>query len=371
MRGLCGSGPPRDDAPDRSRTSSSSPPQLEAPDRAVAHVLESQRSRRASARFVRDRADQARATFAGERKDRQKVGLVEIDVQFAVDRAAPRPRRRRRRKAARKSRPESRRPSFRVRASARRRSRRCRRPRIVSSPWSAWRTRGDHTAAIIRNRRLPSVARPKPLRLQPRDQQPLVLVLRENAQIRVRGHPDADLLEVYARLALAARPKIDRGNLMRPLRQRRRRDRAAGRARASGPERERARGRPRLGGLVHDPHFTPSLVSQSARTRPVGPAPTIRTSQAFMSGSLSPAQRNQNRPQRNQNPAQQNPSRTQQKQSRAQRNPRDDSDPFPATDRGFSMACARMAAGSSFAAPGGRQVAATTGTLAHVSDYHK
>ena len=44
--------------------------------------------------------------------------------------------------------------------------------------------------------------------------------------------------------------------------------------------REGPRGRARLGGPVNDAHLTPSLVSQSAKTKPVGPAPTIRISQS-------------------------------------------------------------------------------------------
>ena len=42
-----------------------------------------------------------------------------------------------------------------------------------------------------------------------------MLVLGKDAQIGVRGHANAGLLEVEAGLALAARPKVYRRNLMR------------------------------------------------------------------------------------------------------------------------------------------------------------
>ena len=81
-----------------------------------------------------------------------------------------------------------------------------------------------------------------------------MLVLGKDAQIGVRGHANAGLLEVEAGLALAARPQVYGRNLMRS------RDNGVGEIELSieleraGLNGERARGCARLGGLVHDPH---------------------------------------------------------------------------------------------------------------------
>jgi hypothetical protein len=96
-------------------------------------------------------------------------------------------------------------------------------------------------------------------RLQALDEQAFVLVLRKDAQIRVRGQAHANVLEVEAGLALAARPKVYGGNLMRS------RDNGAGKIELpveferAGLNGERARGRARLGGLVDDPHARAEL----------------------------------------------------------------------------------------------------------------
>ena len=62
---------------------------LQVLDRAIAHVLEPQFIATLGA-FAAHRPDQARPALAREREDRQKIGLVEVDVQFAVDRRAGR-----------------------------------------------------------------------------------------------------------------------------------------------------------------------------------------------------------------------------------------------------------------------------------------
>ena len=51
-------------------------------------------------------------------------------------------------------------------------------------------------------------------RLQPLDQQPLMLVLREDLQERIGRQVRADGLERQARRRFALHPQIDRGNLV-------------------------------------------------------------------------------------------------------------------------------------------------------------
>ena len=57
---------------------------LEVLDRPVADILEFQRFGMLGA-FIAHRPDQARAASPGHGKDGQEVGLVQIDVQFAID----------------------------------------------------------------------------------------------------------------------------------------------------------------------------------------------------------------------------------------------------------------------------------------------
>ena len=102
--------------------------QLQVLDRAGADVLELQGFGMLGA-FVPHCADQPRATFAGQREEREEVGFVQVDVQLAIDRGTPAPRHRRRRKSADRFRRESPSRSSRAQASARRRSRRHRRLR--------------------------------------------------------------------------------------------------------------------------------------------------------------------------------------------------------------------------------------------------
>ena len=96
-------------------------------------------------------------------------------------------------------------------------------------------------------------------RRQPVDQQALVLVLGKDPQRGVRGQADADLLEGNASLAPAARPKVDRGNLMGSC------DDVVGeieltvKLERAGLNGERSRSRARFAGLVHDPHFCAEL----------------------------------------------------------------------------------------------------------------
>ena len=58
-------------------------------DGAVADVVEAQRLGVLGA-LVAHGADQPRAAVAGQREERQEIGVVEVDMQFAIDR---RPRR--------------------------------------------------------------------------------------------------------------------------------------------------------------------------------------------------------------------------------------------------------------------------------------
>ena len=128
---------------------------------------------------------------------------------------------------------------------------------------------GDDMAPLISvtDKLRPSVDR-NPHRLEAFDKQAFVFVLREDAQIGVRGQADADLLEVYARLAFAARPKIDCGNFTRSC------DNGVGeielpvKLERAGLNGERARGRARLGGLVHDSRPHPELGQPQGEDKP-------------------------------------------------------------------------------------------------------
>src|ERR1700730_7895557 len=60
---------------------------LEVADRPVADVFKRQRIGTAGT-LVAYRSDQARLSLSGQRKDAQEIGLVEVDVQFAIQRGA-------------------------------------------------------------------------------------------------------------------------------------------------------------------------------------------------------------------------------------------------------------------------------------------
>ena len=81
-----------------------------------------------------------------------------------------------------------------------------------------------------------------------------MFVLRKDTQIGVRGDAHADLLEVQAGLALAARPEIDPGDPMAFCHNFVGEIELAVKFECSSLNGECARGRPRLGSLVHDPH---------------------------------------------------------------------------------------------------------------------
>ena len=107
--------------------------------------------------------------------------------------------------------------------------------------------------------------------------------------IRRKEYGVTDSFKGQSRRGLTLHPEIDGGNLVASL------DNGVGEAQLAVEfERPRLnryspRGRPRLARLVDDRTLAPSLVSQSARTRPVGPAPTIRTSLRAISSSLQAA----------------------------------------------------------------------------------
>ena len=96
-------------------------------------------------------------------------------------------------------------------------------------------------------------------RRQPVDEQPLVLVLRKDPQRGVRAQADADLLEGDARRLPAARPKVDRGNLVGSF------DNGVGKIELTveleraGLNCKRSRGRAGFAGLIHDPHSCAEL----------------------------------------------------------------------------------------------------------------
>src|SRR5271169_559429 len=62
---------------------------LKVIDRAAADILEPERIGVVGA-LVSYGSDQTRSAFAGQREDGKEVGLVEVDVQLAVDRATGR-----------------------------------------------------------------------------------------------------------------------------------------------------------------------------------------------------------------------------------------------------------------------------------------
>src|ERR1700685_4087106 len=97
--------------------------------------------------------------------------------------------------------------------------------------------------------------------------------------------------------------------------------------------------------------LAPSLVSQRARTRPVGPAPTTRTSHVFMSGS------SRSKPGATKSKS----GATKSKRKSARR---------PTTYLDFSIGYTTRGGGRLLADGRGR-APATAGTLAQLSDYHK
>jgi hypothetical protein len=117
---------------------------------------------------------------------------------------------------------------------------------------------------------------------KPLDQQTLVLILRKDQHVRKCRRTLAERAKIDMRDLLPGHPQVDRCETDRGV------DDGVGdaelpveleRARMND---ERARRRSRLGGLVHDADRTPLCASQSASTRPVGPAPAIRTSTSAM-----------------------------------------------------------------------------------------
>ena len=162
---------------------------------------------------------------------------------------------------------ESRSPAPRAPWNARRRSRRCRRPRTTR-----WRRLPASDRASTRPRASSkprsSVARSTstPASAKPIDQQPLVLVLRKDQRIRKWTDTCAHVAEDRARDLLAGRPEIDGEHLAVRVDHRVRECRSDGTTRASAPARPaRATSFPAAAVLSTILTRTPSRVSHSAR----------------------------------------------------------------------------------------------------------
>ena len=108
-------------------------------------------------------------------------------------------------------------------------------------------------------------------RLQPLDQQPLMLVLREDMQEGIGGQTLADRLERQARGLLAPDPEIDRRVLVAAG------DDLAGQVelavelQGAGLDRQGSRGGSGFGGLVDDAHLDPKLGQPERQHQPGRP----------------------------------------------------------------------------------------------------
>src|SRR6202167_4654852 len=111
--------------------------------------------------------------------------------------------------------------------------------------------------------------------------------------------------------------------------------------------------------------LAPSLVSQRARTRPVGPAPTTRTSHVFMSGS-SRSKPGATKSKSGATKSKPNATKTKSGATKSKRK----SARRPTTYLDFSIGYTTRGGGRLLADGRGR-APATAGTLARPSDYHK
>ena len=178
-----------------------------------ADVVELQRLRMLGA-LVAHRADQPRTSLAGQREHREEVGLVEIDMQLAIDRRAFRldvgdvehlpigPARKRR---------ADRRTHHRAGAVAA--------GDVVSLavfllPVCIAQLGGDAAQSVAEADQLDLPLDRDPEGLQPLDQQLLMLVLREYLQERIGRHAFADGLERDPCLFLAPDPEVNRRRLV-------------------------------------------------------------------------------------------------------------------------------------------------------------
>jgi hypothetical protein len=132
--------------------------------------------------------------------------------------------------------------------------------------------------------------------LQPLDQQPLVLVLWEDLQEGISGQILADGREGETRRRFSLHPQVDRGNLVAMLHHEVGEVELPVEFEGTRMNREGARGRAGLRRLVDDAHPDAELGEPSARTRPVGPAPMIRTSLCILSFSVSKSTVSRSRP---------------------------------------------------------------------------
>ena len=189
---------------------------LEVIDRPAADILEFQRIGMIGA-LVPHRSDQTSAAFAGQRKDGKEVGFVEVDVQFAVDRGA-----------GRLDVGDIEELAIGPAGKAGAEGLAHQRARAVAAgdvgclavlflPVGSAEAGGDATALVGKAHQLRSSLDRDAELLQPLDQQPLVLVLREDFEKGIGGQILADGLEGKPRRRFALHPQIDRGNLVAVL----------------------------------------------------------------------------------------------------------------------------------------------------------
>ena len=218
-------------------------------------------------------ADESRPSVALQREDGQKVGLVERDVQLAVHHRAARldvgDVEQVRVRAAGKADRSAARATW----SARRRIRQGRRPRTslrAVRHASVWR---EHRRDRPRSRTALSRFDLDAGLAQPIDQQPLVLVLRIDHDVRKWAETCSDVAEsACARLLCRATQRLTRGQLPSTSHDLVREPICLYELERPRVDGERARRRSRLGGLVDDPNATPSRVS----TRPTPTRSALR-----------------------------------------------------------------------------------------------
>ena len=204
---------------------------------------------------------------------------------------------------------------------------------------------GDDMAPLISvtDKLRPSLDRNRH-RLEAFDKQAFVFVLRKDAQRGVRGQADADLLEVYARLAFATRPKVDRGNFTRSCDDGVGEIELAVKLERAGLNGERARGGPRLGGLVHDSHPGPELGQPEGEDKAGRTGADYQDIASFHLRLLnSGATKSKSGATKSKARRNKIKGRAQQKPNQPQQNPNADSSAFPSADRGFSMGYTRRA----------------------------
>ena len=117
------------------------------------------------------------------------------------------------------------------------------------------------------------------------DQQPLMDVLRQDQHIGIGRQPGADITQRHPPRLAAAHPQIDRGHHLPGCHRRSGKAELAIEFEGAGMNHQCPRGHPRRRRLVDDAEPDAQVLSHRARTRPVGPAPTTRTSVWAMEGS--------------------------------------------------------------------------------------